>query len=114
MKIKLGETTIDIISMTWTSNTLRIKVSETDDSQRFSSQLFNHSSLIYMDDDNNVLRTFDGKFTLNSVEQSDGFMFYNLQMPTESEKAMSKVTMINDVITNIELALCEIYESLGV
>ena len=112
MKIKLGEQILEVVSAVSDNNRLRIQVDETSDAHEFLLLIENNTTMLYMDDDENIVQTFDGGFTLNSVEQSNGAMYYNLQMPTEAEKAKREIERLKETITNLELALCEIYESM--
>lgn len=112
MKIKIGEQTIDVVSVFSQNDRVRIQVDETSDAYEFASQIAGCDTLLYMDDNENVIQTFEGEFTLNSVEQSNGSMYYNLQLPTVSEKAKREIDNLKETITILELALCEIYESM--
>ena len=111
MKLKLNELTIAVISVVPANNTLRIEIEEEVDKNLFLSQLSRVNTLVYTDDEGNVVQTFEGIFSLNSMEEADGSLYYNLQMTNLSSRAVST---LKESITNIELALCEIYESMGV
>jgi hypothetical protein len=41
-------------------------------------------------------------------------VFYNIPLPSPLEKAEKRIKELSDALTNIELALCEIYESMEV
>lgn len=111
MKIKIGELHIEVISVIVENDKLRIQLNETTDTYSFVSQLSN-TTMVYTDDDDNIIRTFEGVFELNSVEQSNGFTYCNIQV--HPVKDNSDLLGLIESITNIEIALCEIYESLGV
>lgn len=99
MRIKLGNQFIDVIFVFSEDNRLRIQVEETSDPSVFLSEIEKQNTMVYMDDDDNVIQTFEGAFRLNCVEKSNGYMYYNLLLPTVSEKALQRVNEMEGDVT---------------
>lgn len=91
MKIKIGDKTFDVVSVSVRNDLLLIQTSDTIDHRDVLSLLLNNDSIVYMDDESNVVQTFAGKFKLNSTEISNGFVYYRIHLPSDAEKAIQKV-----------------------
>lgn len=113
MKIKVGNLIIDVISLSKADNTLIIQTNE--DVNPFDvAPLFNEQDVITYIDNNGVEEVLEDEFSLNQFEQREGVVTYYLSLPSPLEKAQKKIKELTDALTNVELALCEIYESMEV
>ena len=111
MKIKIENIIIDVVSVSVKDNLLLIKTLDTIDHLPVLSILHTQDTILHMDDDNNVIQKFEGKFVLDSAEIRNGYVYYRIHLPSADEK---EYKALQDAITTLELALCEIYESMEV
>ena len=111
MKVKIDNVSIDVLSVSMENDSMLIRTPETGDLLQMISLLSTKGEMVYLTDDDNVVQTFGKEYVLNSIEQSGGVVYYKIQFPSTLDRELNAV---RDAITNVELALCEIYESMGV
>lgn len=113
MKILVNNTSITVISAEFVKNTFRIKTNITDNKMDAISLFEGSPSITYYDDNDNLIETIDGNYNFKWVEENPKYRWYVLEIPHTEEPA-DEISALKEQITNIELALCEIYESMGV
>lgn len=113
MKITIGNKTIEIMSLSKADDMLIIQTTENVNPYEVAPLFFENDTITYMYKDE-VVETFEGKFTLNHFEQREGIVIYYVSLPSPLEKAEKRIKELSDALTNVELALCEIYESMEV
>lgn len=113
MKIFLKDSFIICKAVTIDKSILKI---ETGISQNVSDiiKLLNEGvSITYYDDNDEALGIIESGYKLKYVVESPYDVTYVIEIPY-TEPVVYDMVALNEQITNIELALCEIYENMGV
>lgn len=108
MFIQIGSNKFDVIEMyTGTgSHTIRLGIS---DSEMFRELLRNNDSFTIQDGDSSQIVS---GYNLNYTVEWDNYVDYNFSFETSPVVITKKeLDTLNEQITNLELALCEMYES---
>lgn len=115
MRFKINDEYIEILRFYIESGALVIKTTETIDSMSFLEKLGGCNSFSCVTDSGDILQEFNGKFNAVSVELMKDYTLVRIPLPqTTIEEVANEVVKTKTDVTNLELALCEIYESLGV
>ena len=115
MKIIINEQAIDVISLTINENKLQIQTCDTQNIEEVMHLLITSGEITYLDNDGTVIRVIESGYSFQYVETRDGYhTFYVNLPPAPEEPRPDTLAILNEQLTNIELALCEIYESMGV
>lgn len=116
MKIIVNEQEINVRDMSVNENNIVIQTDIEQNNSDMVLLLSDSPSIAYYNDNGDIIAEIDkGSYTLHSIEERKGIRKYYLHIPTTlAEVPKSEIERMNEQITNIELALCEIYESLGV
>lgn len=113
MKFKIGDLILDNASFSKTDGMLIIETDDKVNPFEVVTMSYEQDTIECVYDDESV-ETFKGEFTLKHFEQYEGMVKYCISFPTQLEKAEKKIKELTDALTNVELALCEIYESMEV
>jgi hypothetical protein len=114
MKIIIGDLNIDVVSLSVTDSELVIQTLDTINPYEVMPLIGIQDTLVCVDDGGNISQTFEGDFSSHCIVLKDGYVFYHIPLPSPLEKAEKRIKELSDALTNIELALCEIYESMEV
>ena len=108
MFIQIGSNKFDIIEMFTEVNsyTIRLGIS---DKEAFDELLRDNESFTIQDGDSSQIVS---GYNLNYTVEWDNYVDYNLSFETSPVVITKKeLDTLNEQITNLELALCEMYES---
>lgn len=115
MKIIINEQSIDVIYLSINGDKIEIQTYDTQNIDDVMLSLITSGEITYLDNDDNVIRVIESGYSFQYVETRDGYhTFYVNLPPTPEEPTPDTLAILNEQLTNIELALCEIYESMGV
>ena len=112
MKILINNTYINILSTTVDKDCFRIKTDKSENKDEVISLLNGENTILCYDNDN-IIDTIESGYTFMYIEERLNYRWYVLKIPY-TEEPVDEISALREQITNIELALCEIYESMGV
>ena len=109
MNIRIKNETIDAISLSVRDNILTIQTSDAVSPIDIIPLIYESSLIEQIDNSGNVMQKYEGKFSSVFTEQTNGYLYIHIGLPDVNE-----IAMLEQQITDLQLALCEIYESMGV
>ena len=110
MKIKANGLSFDVISVTDDGKTLQIFV-ETEEFADLSASISKSDKIEILDEDASVASTISGQFIHPRlvITSSNKILKFD-----KKDDSVDKIHSLQQQITDLELALCEIYESMEV
>lgn len=115
MKIIINEQSIDVISLSINGDKIEIQTNDTQKVDEVMQLLMKSDEITYLDNDDNIIQVIESGYSFQYVEVRGEYSTYNINLPpTPVEPTPDALAVLNEQITNIELALCEIYEIMGV
>ena len=116
MKIIVKEQEINVLSVSVDEEKITIQTDIKQTTPNMVLLLNDSPAITYCDDNGDIVNGINsGSYTLHSIEERGNARKYYLHIPTTlAEVPKSEIERMNEQITNIELALCEIYENMGV
>lgn len=110
MKIVLKDTSIICESITIDKDVLKIKTDVSQDKSEIIKLFDEKVDIVYYDNNDEILGIIESGYELKYIVESPYDIIYVIKIPY----AELDISTLVEQITNIELALCEIYESMGV
>lgn len=113
MKIVLKDLSIPCKSIAINKGVLKIKTDISQDTSEIIKLFDEKAEITYYDDKDEILGIIESGYELKYIVESPYDITYVIEIPY-TEPDMYDMSALVEQITNIELALCEIYESMEV
>ncbi len=111
MKIKVNEKVFEVALLEDRANDVRVRVSLDTDLDEFKREIEGATDIEYLgtDKDGNDELVFKvySKFALDTISRGKEWYIFTF-------KKVTREAELEEQVTNLELALCEIYEAMGV
>ena len=109
MIIRIKNETIDAVSVSVDNDTLTIQTQDEITPSVIIPLIYDSAVIEQLDELGNVIQKYEGKFSSVITEQTNEYLYIYIQLP-----AVSEIDMLKQQMTDLQLALCEIYESMEV
>lgn len=113
MRISLKDSTITCLSVTICKGIVKIQTDSPQTMYEVVQLLDGTTNITYYNDNDEIMGVIDAGYQLKYIMKTPYDVTYVIEIPY-TEPETYDVSSLVEQITNIELALCEIYENMGV
>lgn len=113
MKISIKDLVINCISVTTDKGILKIQTHIPQNIFDVVELLDGTTDITYYNDNDEIIGVIEAGYQLKYIMETLYDITYVIEIPY-TEPSVYDMVALNEQITNIELALCEIYENMGV